>query len=295
MAYDHSDKIGNQGDLVKHYALYLCLKKLLDNHPANTPFIYAESHSGRPEYVLPKGGGWKKGIGAFSTNSQIISERKIRASHGTPALPDLGEFDEIFIGRELKTGMKYLGSTGIAFRLLRGGVQPPPPQIPLLRQNGQPFIMKLWEKSPAAVKDLTHYYDQRVLHPSNNPPPTQLVEINPADGFSGVQDAGKLNFVLIDPPSIKDAKKVFTLITHLQSQKISYLCWMPRISHLNAESQDSVDFGHKAASNGHICHGVQWAPWTEAFCGCWLAGSKSLDAAIKQACDEICGLTSWTK
>ena len=32
MAYDHSDKIGNQGDLVKHYALYLCLKKLLVMH-----------------------------------------------------------------------------------------------------------------------------------------------------------------------------------------------------------------------------------------------------------------------
>ena len=48
MAYDHSDKIGNQGDLVKHYALYLCLKKLLDNHPANTPFIYAESHLQHP-------------------------------------------------------------------------------------------------------------------------------------------------------------------------------------------------------------------------------------------------------
>lgn len=285
MAYDHSDKIGNQGDLVKHYALYLCLKKLLDSHPANTPFIYAESHSGRPEYVLPKGGGWKKGIGAFSTNSQIISERKIRASHGTPALPDLGEFDEIFIGRELKTGMKYLGSTGIAFRLLRGGAKP-------LRQHGQPFTMKLWEQSLPAVEDLTRYYHPWMQpHLGNNPPPTQLLEINPADGFAGVQDAGKLNFVLIDPPSIKDAEKAFRLISHLQ--KIPYLCWMPRISNRNAESPDSVDFGNKAASNGHVCHGVQWDLWTKPFAGCWLAGSTDFAQEIKAACDEISSLMHW--
>jgi|GEM_PF-1276928 len=279
MAYDHSDKIGNQGDLVKHYALYLCLKKLLKSHRANPPFIYAESHAGRPEYVLPEGGGWKQGIGAYSTNPQIISERKIRASHGTPALPDLGDFDEIFIGRELKAGMKYLGSTGIAFRLLR--------------QHGQPFNMKLWEQSLPAVEDLTRYYHPWMLHPGSTPPPTQLVEINPADGLSGVQDAGELNFVLIDPPSIDDAGKVLTVIDHLQKSGTPYLCWMPRISQLNTESQDSVDFGHKAASNGHVCHGVQWAPWTEAFCGCWLAGSKSLDAAIKQACNETRLLMEW--
>ena len=280
MAYDHSDKIGNQGDLVKHYALYLCLKKLLKSHPANTPFIYAESHSGRPEYVLPKGGGWKQGIGSFSTNSQIISERKIRASRGTPALPDLGEFDEIFIGRELNTGMKYLGSTGIAFRLLR--------------QHGQPFTMKLWEQSLPAVEDLTRYYNPWIhAHAGNNPPPAQLVEINHADGFAGLQNAGKLNFVLIDPPSIKDAEKVFRLISHLQKQKIPYLCWMPRISHLDAESPDSVDFGNKAASNGHICHGVQWDLWTKTFAGCWLAGSSSLVNVVQQACNETRLLMEW--
>ena len=287
MAYDHSDKIGNQGDLVKHYALYLCLKKLLDNHPANTPFIYAESHAGRAEYVLPEGGGWKNGIGAFSSKDQITSERKIRASHGTPALPDLGDFDEIFIGRELKTDMKYLGSTGIAFRLLRGGAAP-------LRQPGRPFTMKLWEQSLPAVEDLTRYYHPWMQpHPGNNPPPTQLVEINPADGFSGVQTAGKLNFVLLDPPSIKDAEKAFTLIAHLQAQKIPYLCWMPRISHLNAESPDSVDFGHKAASKGHVCHGVQWDLWTTTFAGCWLAGSDDVGCGIARACGEIGNLMRW--
>ncbi|MHB1768506.1 MAG: hypothetical protein ACYCUV_11740 [Phycisphaerae bacterium] len=290
MAYDHSDKIGNQGDLVKHYALYLCLKKLLDNHPANTPFIYAESQSGRPEYVLPKGGGWEKGIGAFSTNFQIISERKIRASHGTPALPDLGDFDEIFIGRELKTDMKYLGSTGLAFRLLRGGAAP-------LRQPGHPFTMKLWEQSLPAVEDLTRYYHPWMQpHPGNNPPPTQLVEINPADGFSGVQDVGKLNFVLIDPPSIDDAGKVLTVIDYLQKSDTPYLCWMPRTSKSNGKDKGGAESGPSQQIGGALAAtGVKWYEWGHRFPGCWLAGSADLTDTIHQACNEIRGLMGWNE
>jgi 23S rRNA A2030 N6-methylase RlmJ len=283
MAYDHSDKIGNQGDLVKHYALYLCLKQLLDNHPANTPFIYAESHAGWPEYVLPKGGGWKQGIGAFS---------KIARGRNGLKGTGLGEFDEIFIGRKLKTGMKYLGSTGIAFRLLRGGAKP-------LRQHGQPFTMKLWEQSLPAVEDLTRYYHPWMQpHLGNNPPPTQLVEINPADGFSGVQTAGKLNFVLIDPPSIKDAEKVFTLITHLHRQQTPYLCWMPRTSKPDgkgngaSESKPSRMLAEKLADGG-ICDGVRWHKWGHPFPGCWLAGSNGLGERIKTACDEIRSLMNW--
>ena len=126
-----------------------------------------------------------------------------------------------------------------------------------------------------------------------NPPPIQLVEINHGDGFAGVQNAGKLNFVLIDPPSIDDSGKVFTLIDRLQKNDTPYLCWIPRTSHLNAESQASVDFGKNAAGNGSVCHGVQWDLWTESFCGCWLAGSLRLDGAIQQACDEIRGLLGW--
>ncbi len=279
MAYDHSDKIGNQGDLVKHYALYLCLKKLFEKHPADTPFVYAESHAGRAEYVLPEGGGWKNGIGAFS--------EFVRTGIAGAASSNLGEFDEIFIGRELKTGMKYLGSTGIAFRLLRGGNSP-------LRQHGQRFIMKLWEQSLPAVEDLIRYYHPWMpAHASSNPPPIQLVEINHGDGFAGVQNAGKLNFVFIDPPSIDDSGKVFTLIDRLQKDNTPYLCWMPRTPYKGKDSSKSTKFCNRAASNGVVCHGIQWPPTTATCFGCWLAGSQSLDDAIKQACDEIRGLMSW--
>ena len=279
MAYDHSDKIGNQGDLVKHYALYLCLKTLLEKHPSDKPFVYAESHAGRAEYVLPKGGGWKNGIGAFS---KFVRTGPAGAASGT-----LGEFDEIFIGRKLKTGMKYLGTTGIAFRLLRGGAKP-------LRQHGQPFIMKLWEQSLPAVEDLTRYYHPWMQpHLGSNPLPTQLVEINHGDGFAGVQNAGKLNFVLIDPPSIDDAGKVLALIDYLQKNDTPYLCWMTRTSHQGKDSIKSEKFRCRAESNGSVCHGIQWPPSTATFFGCWLAGSQNLDGAMKKACGEIRGLMTW--
>ena len=279
MAYDHSDKIGNQGDLVKHYALYLCLKTLLEKHPDDTPFVYAESHAGRAEYVLPEGGGWRHGIGAFS--------EFVRTGTAGAARGGLGEFDEIFIGRKLKTGMKYLGSTGIAFRLLRGGNSP-------LHQPGRPFIMKLWEQSLPAVEDLTRYYHPWMpAHASSNPPPIQLVEINPGDGFAGVRAAGTLSFVLIDPPSVNDAGKVLKLIARLQGNNTPYLCWMPRTSYERKDSRKSADFRSRVESSGGVCHGIQWPPMTATCFGCWLAGSQSLDDAIKQACDEIRGLMSW--
>ena len=60
MAYDHPDKIGNQGDLVKHYALYLCLKTLFEKHPADTPFVYAESHADRAESPSPMASNYPK-------------------------------------------------------------------------------------------------------------------------------------------------------------------------------------------------------------------------------------------
>jgi hypothetical protein len=183
--------------------------------------------------------------------------------------------------------MKYLGSTGIAFRLLRGGNSP-------LRQHGQRFIMKLWEQSLPAVEDLTRYYHPWMpAHASSNPPPIQLVEINHGDGFAGVQAAGTLNFVLIDPPSIKDAKKVLKLIARLQKNGTPYLCWMPRTSYKRKDSRKSADFRSRVGSSGGVCHGIQWPPMTATCFGCWLAGSRSLRKAIKQACCEIRGLMSW--
>ena len=65
MPYDHSAKIGNQGDVVKHIALFAALRHLLKGRSADGEFVCADIHAGRPDYVLPEKGEWQYGIGPF--------------------------------------------------------------------------------------------------------------------------------------------------------------------------------------------------------------------------------------
>ena len=48
--YDHSDKIGNEGDVVKHAILCKLVEALLDQKKGE-PFVYAESHTGATAYT----------------------------------------------------------------------------------------------------------------------------------------------------------------------------------------------------------------------------------------------------
>ncbi len=76
MAYDHANKVGNQGDLIKHAVLYTVVKNMLDTWPEGECFRYADTHTGHPCYVLPSGGAWMQGIGAFSRLPGIARQRR---------------------------------------------------------------------------------------------------------------------------------------------------------------------------------------------------------------------------
>ncbi len=58
--YDHRVHAGNAGDVWKHFLLLEAADCLLE--PGGS-LIYAESHAGRPEYVLRSPGDWEGGIG----------------------------------------------------------------------------------------------------------------------------------------------------------------------------------------------------------------------------------------
>lgn len=60
MAYDHSRKAGNQGDVWKHFLLLSAFSKAL---PPKAGFLYRESHAGAPTHVLGERGEWRRGIG----------------------------------------------------------------------------------------------------------------------------------------------------------------------------------------------------------------------------------------
>ncbi|HNY34810.1 MAG TPA: hypothetical protein PKK68_09165, partial [Methanothrix soehngenii] len=58
--YDHRNHAGNAGDVWKHFILLEAADWLL---ASGGSLAYAESHAGRPEYILNAPGEWQGGIG----------------------------------------------------------------------------------------------------------------------------------------------------------------------------------------------------------------------------------------
>src|SRR5512138_2992478 len=59
-SYDHRVHAGNAGDVWKHFVLAEAVSFLLS---CQSGLIYAESHVGRPEYLLDSRGEWNGGVG----------------------------------------------------------------------------------------------------------------------------------------------------------------------------------------------------------------------------------------
>ncbi len=261
MAYDHSDKIGNPSDVVKHPVLFACARYLIQSRSGGLPFMYGESHAGRPEYILPKGGAWESGIGALSKTTAIKNDRRRRKDRQPTQLGFVGQFDETFLGRQLTIGMRYPGSTAIAFRVLRDAFEP--------------FEMRLWETSASAADDLERYYL----------PWKNTVRVNRSDGYGGLTNCRDLTLALIDPPKL-DTEQVIPTLKHLANYGTSYVAWQPRTSRSGwvanagqltapAEAETSRTF-HKLACEVGDCFGVQWYRWGARTPGCWIAVSEDL-------------------
>jgi len=96
MPYDHSTKIGNQGDVVKHAVLYSSIVSKLQDAREDSTFRYAESHCGRAAYILPNGGAWDDGIGVLSRKS----------NESLAVAPMLQEYREAMLAKRIDVGQK---------------------------------------------------------------------------------------------------------------------------------------------------------------------------------------------
>lgn len=61
----HNDRVGNKGDVWKHFILCGVADTLLQRHVHDLPFVYADSHCSLGKFTLPENGQWKQGIGQF--------------------------------------------------------------------------------------------------------------------------------------------------------------------------------------------------------------------------------------
>lgn len=277
MTYDHSTKIGNQGDVVKHIALFAAIKQMLQDWTSDRDFVYADIHAGRPEYVLPDKGKWRHGILPLSVNPRIMEDR-VNRLHGGGTLGFVSEFDETFLGKAVNSGMTYPGSSGIASHLLSAAI---------LR-----YRMALWEKSRSAADDIEAHFEPR----------RDRIKVVCGDGYEVVNDATPFSLVLIDPPAL-EAEAVLETMKKLNERKIAFLCWTPRTSRsvkpktatdkwLAAESGPSRNYIDAAAECGK-CLRVRWHSWGTRTPGCCITASAGLTVSVSAAVETVAGLMGW--
>ncbi len=151
--YDHRVHAGNAGDVWKHFLLLEAADCLIE--PGGS-LIYAESHAGRPEYVLREPGDWVGGIGKI-----------------WPILPSLRDFPYFDILADLNPKSAsliiYPGSTRLIHELAR--------------RKGANLLANVWDND-AGVADAW----ESLLAPAKSIgpfPPTGIV-FHHGDGFAGV-------------------------------------------------------------------------------------------------------------
>jgi 23S rRNA (adenine2030-N6)-methyltransferase len=178
--YDHRVHAGNAGDIWKHFLLLEAADCLLD---PDGSLVYAESHVGRPEYVLKAPGDWEGGIG------------KIR-----PHLPSLRNFCYFDILADLRP-MLYPGSARLIYELAK--------------RNGANLQADVWDNDPD-VAFSWESFTQAEAATSTEIFPTANIVFHQGNGFLGVHSCIRnsrpgLLFIdpaYIDPEDIRVAEKL---------------------------------------------------------------------------------------
>lgn len=256
MAYDHSRKIGNQGDIVKHALLHNCVLHLVQKLASDSSFVYAESHTGRACYILPEGGEWKHGLGLLSSKTNDA-----RSVHSR-----IEEYFRSSLSSRMKVGQQYFGSSNIVFRCLRS--------------TSHKFRFELHETDVHAYDDLKRYYA----------PWLSDICLHNHDGYEGLSGLSSATLVLIDPPSL-EVQKIVNCIKRLQEKNISYICWTPRNSSSNGNKQESqahAEFGQRIDLGNHIA--VKWAEPSGAAqrtFGCRLTMSDDLKDIAEETTQQL--------
>lgn len=246
MAYDHSRKIGNEGDVAKHAVLHNCVEHLLGRLSLQGVFVYGDSHSGRPVYVLPECEEWPTGIQAVSLLTKSTLE-----GH-----PRIDSYRQALIPDKRQAGQTYFGSSGVVFRCVR--------------QQGKACRFHLFELDPHAHDDLVRYFF----------PWRDVVGVTQGDGYRGVMGLEAASLVLVDPPG-SEYEPVAECLETLHNRSISFLCWTPRNPSsvgVRQESGKGLRFREECVVARHFP--VRWSEPTghsrNTF-GCCLSVSRDLE------------------
>jgi 23S rRNA A2030 N6-methylase RlmJ len=258
MEYDHSDKIGNEGDVVKHAVLCGLVEVLLGKNPG-TSFGYAESHTGRSVYALPEKGRWLHGIKPFSENLLELDGRSAKGS-SSRRFESLNAYRQACFPQKAQVGNRYFGSSGMVRQMLTGA--------------NMPFKFRLWDSNPSVVKSLTEVY--------GNDPNITVFE---GDGYQGLQSLERASLALIDPISVKDDKaSILNTMSHLAERGIPFLCWVP----LFGEDEPIFNQFEREAKETHATMRVTWQVREGSTWGCQVTVINPYGDILEETCREVC-------
>ena len=242
--YDHRVKVGNQGDLIKHFALSVIADEI-EKKRDRSPFVYVETHSGRSSYQLDVDNlseGWKSGVGGF-----LEQTKDFQYSDDAEILSDGVVLFRSILKKSIEpNAIKYQGSSA----LVRS----------TLNEHGINNHAVLFDTNPDVCEQLEN--DEQVI-------------VKCEDGYEGVKQLGDIDLVFIDPPDLKPApdghfQKYKDLIFYCINNEISFVSWNPLYG--NAAGDGPSKECHIICEVPRVQNvamtTVRWSDWSSKMCGC---------------------------
>ncbi|MDD4652363.1 MAG: 23S rRNA (adenine(2030)-N(6))-methyltransferase RlmJ [Methanothrix sp.] len=199
--YDHRIHAGNAGDLWKHFLLLEAADWLL---ASGGSLAYAESHAGRPEYILNAPGEWQGGVGRV-----------------WPLLPSLTDFCYFQILAELNIDRNrplYPGSARLIYELVR--------------RKDASLKAEIWDTDPDVSASWREFISLAAVP---EPDHATMLVFHQEDGFRGVLSRLRRfssvdlqpKLLFIDPPYIDpdDIRLAENLLSEAKARGWIVLWW----------------------------------------------------------------------
>jgi hypothetical protein len=225
-------------------------------------------------YALERGGEWREGIGTFY-------EKMKKAQDCGKVFPNLRIYTETCLSEPPRPGGAYPGSPGLVHKILQK-----------LCRNHRFFLCDV---DPGVCTDLIGYFPQ-----------WNQVTIYRGNGFEYLQKVEEASLVLIDPSYMEteeDRWSVLAALELLDNQKISFVCWTPRMGPAVPEDGEasfsrfekevagrfaSVPVRWRDRESKIVCEQEKKVLW-----GCGVTTSHDLEAVARKTLGELEQIMDW--
>ncbi|MBT4608315.1 MAG: hypothetical protein HOL17_06095 [Gammaproteobacteria bacterium] len=276
--YNHANKVGNQGDLIKHFTLSLVAGDAELRRGAES-FHYVETHAGRSEYLLDAkklSDGWGAGVGRFleqihESGNQYVDSSKM-------LIDQLHKFASTVSFSQGRGSIRYFGSSGLF--------------LTTLEERDVPCGSVLFDTNPDVCSE---------LRSRNNEKNIIICE----SGYKGVRQLDQIDLLFVDPPDLKPApdgqfREWKDLIFYCINQEIPFVSWNPLYGRPTdtdeIPSQQSFECGiveelARIQKLGYLS--IRWSDWSEKMCGCQMLFNIVGGSLYVEQCNKLALMMGW--